>query len=268
MTFALALALAFAAPPVHRDGAVIEDISFPAAGRDLFPSGQTAAYRICPEKRPRRKPPGVLFVHWYDPPDKTSNRTQFIDEAVTLAQSGVCSLLIETLWSNPDWFPKRDRTKDVAQTEAILRETRHALQFLRTFADPKRLAYVGHDFGAMAGASIAADEPQIKTWALQAGTPQWGNWYLLGWRVEGAEREAIQQRTAHLDATTTLKRAKGNFFFQFGRNDRFVPDAKANEFAAAAPQPAKVAWYGGGHGLDAQARQDRIAWLKQQLRLR
>ena len=40
-----------------------------------------------------RDPPGtapaVLFVHWYGPPAPTSNRTQFVPDAVTLAGHGV-----------------------------------------------------------------------------------------------------------------------------------------------------------------------------------
>src|SRR5262245_11158350 len=55
--------------------------------------------------------PAVLFVHWYEPPRPTSNRTEFLAEAVELASSGVTSLLIDTPWTAERWFPTRDGEK-------------------------------------------------------------------------------------------------------------------------------------------------------------
>src|SRR4051812_9997323 len=31
--------------------------------------------------------PGILYAHWYDPSTTTSNRTEFLDEAVMMAQT-------------------------------------------------------------------------------------------------------------------------------------------------------------------------------------
>ena len=83
----------------------IHDITFANAS-----GGRTAAYRVSPKKRSHSA--GVLFVHWYEPESKDSNRTQFLEQAVELARSGTVSLLIETMWSQPDWFPKRDHAED------------------------------------------------------------------------------------------------------------------------------------------------------------
>ena len=41
---------------------------------------------------------GLLWVHWLGEP-ATTNRTEFLDEAIQLASSGVVSLLVDTLWS-------------------------------------------------------------------------------------------------------------------------------------------------------------------------
>src|SRR5687767_12274767 len=56
--------------------------------------------------------PAILFLHWYGPPNPTSNRTQFLPEAVDLAGSGVVSLLVDTPWSKERWFGARDSAKD------------------------------------------------------------------------------------------------------------------------------------------------------------
>ena len=56
----------------------MEDISF----RTLL-GGRTAAYRVLPPGTNRTA--GALFVHWYDSESMTSNRTQFLNEAVELA---------------------------------------------------------------------------------------------------------------------------------------------------------------------------------------
>src|SRR5690349_12685951 len=72
-----------------RSGVKVHDISF-----DNLSGGRTAAYLV-----PSTKPgpaAAVLFVHWYEPPAKNSNRTQFLDQAVELAKLGTTSLLIET----------------------------------------------------------------------------------------------------------------------------------------------------------------------------
>jgi fermentation-respiration switch protein FrsA (DUF1100 family) len=55
---------------------------------------------------------------------------------------------------------------------------------------------------------------------------------------------------------------------QFGKSDHFVPEAKANEFFAAAPEPKKILWYESGHSLIEEAVRDRHAWLKRQLKLK
>jgi hypothetical protein len=47
-----------------------------------------------------------------------------------------------------------------------------------------------------------------------------------------------------------------------------VPRDKALEFAHAAPEPKETKFYRAGHGLNEDARRDRVAWLKRQLGLR
>ena len=87
-------------------GAVrIDDISFAS-----LDGGRISAYLVVPSGR--SKTAGALFVHWYDSESPLSNRTQFLNEAVALAQHGLMSLLVSTPWSDPQWYAKRDVARD------------------------------------------------------------------------------------------------------------------------------------------------------------
>jgi dienelactone hydrolase len=95
----------------------------------------------------------ILYVHWYEPESHDSNRTQFHQEAADLAQRGAVSLLVETMWSDRDWFLKRTQADDYANSVRQVVELRQAIDLLlaQPGVDSARFAYVGHDFGAMYG---------------------------------------------------------------------------------------------------------------------
>src|SRR5262245_53481038 len=97
-----------------------------------------------------RRGPAVLWVHWLGEP-ATSNRTEFLEEAVKLSQQGVVSLLVDALWSQPDWYKKRTMDEDPAAFTAQVVSLRRGLALLaqEPEVDPARLAVVGHDFGGM-----------------------------------------------------------------------------------------------------------------------
>ena len=273
LPFLLLSASLFAADPsaTHvvlretRAGVLIEDLVFRNSQKTF-----TTAYRVCPAKMSKKPRAAILYVHWYDPEEHDSNRTQYLNEAIELARLGTCSLLVETLWSSADWFQLRDRAKDRIMTQRQVTRLKDGLDFLLATPnlDPARVAYVGHDFGGMAGATLSSSEPRVKWWAIQAATPRWSDWYLFGPPLADAERAKIIAATADLDPVTHVAKAQGSFLFQFANTDRFVPKGAAESFFAAAPEPKQIRWYEGGHGLNEQARRDRIAWLIAQLKLR
>jgi dienelactone hydrolase len=245
----------------------VRDVMFDAAS-----GGRTAAFVVEPVKS-KGKGPGLLYVHWYDSKARDTNRTQYLGEAIEMAKSGTVSLLIETMWSQPDWFFKRDRKDDYLNSLKQVRELRRALDVLAGLpnVDSKRLAYIGHDFGAMYGTLLADTESsRITAWALQAGTTSFSDWYLLGRpRLEGEARAKVVAELAPLDpAKHIAKAAPSPVFFQFSTDDQFVSKAKAEEFFAAAGEPKKIAWYETDHGLDVKSIQDRVAWLKEMLKLK
>src|SRR4051812_20439657 len=85
---------------------------------------RNAATLVTPASPPPAPAPAILFLHWYEPPRPTSNRTEFLAEAVELASSGVVSLLVDTPWTREQWFPGRDAAKDYAFTIQMTKDVR------------------------------------------------------------------------------------------------------------------------------------------------
>ena len=54
----------------------------------------------------------VLYLHWYEPEAPDSNRGQFVIEATDMAKRGAACLLVETMWSDLDFFLKRTQDDD------------------------------------------------------------------------------------------------------------------------------------------------------------
>ena len=240
-------------------GALVRDVSFPNST-----GGRTGAYLVEPTWK--GKGPAVLFVHWLETDAPDSNRTQFLREAIPLAEDGVTSLLVETMWSNPKWFLTRDSARDVEESERQVRDLGKALDYL--LANPKvdraRVAYVGHDFGAMYGMVLSSRDKRVKVWALQAGTASFSDWFLYYPKREGADRQAFIDKLAPLDPLKHVASATP-LLLQFANNDPFVPEAKAKLLIEAAREPKTVLWYESGHPLTEKAVEDRLAWLRQQL---
>ena len=126
--------------------------------------------------------PGVLFVHWLGDP-KTTNMTEFAAEAITLGGKGVTSLMIDAFWAKPDWFEKgRSPQTDYDDSLRQVAQLRGALDALvaRANVDPAKMAFVGHDFGAMYGAVLAGFDHRPRYYVFIAGVPTFSEWYLLG----------------------------------------------------------------------------------------
>lgn len=214
--------------------------------------------------------PGILFVHWYEPPNPTSNRTEFVDDAVELAGMGTVSLLIDTPWSEPEWFLKRDGDKDYEMSVGQVKELRRALDVLlgQPGIDRKRVAYVGHDFGAMFGALAVAVDPRPTHFVFMAGTRSFSDWYLFIPKREGDARQRLIAQLAPLDPVKYLPRiAPRPVLLQFATNDKFVSKEAAAALANAAADPKTVKYYDAEHALNADATRDRQAWLQRELGL-
>ncbi len=94
--------------------------------------------------------PAVLFQHWAQ-----GSRSEFLDEALSLARAGVVSLLVD------------------ASTPADLR---HGVDLLasRPEVDRQRLGFVGHGAGATLGSALAGAEPRLRALVLMGGGGDFG----------------------------------------------------------------------------------------------
>jgi len=232
---------------------------------------RNAATLVEPVAAPAAARPAILFLHWYGPPNPTSNRTQFLPEAVELASSGVVSLLVDTPWTKERWFGARDSAKDYEFTVQMLKDVRRALDVLlaQPNVDKTRVAVMGHDFGAMWGALAAAGDPRVTHFVYAAGTGSFTDWYLYTPKREGAERDAFVAKLAPLDPIAHLpKLAPRPVLLQFGTKDEHVKNETATAQAEAAKDPKTVKIYpNAGHELTFQARLDRLAWIREQFKL-
>ncbi len=212
----------------------------------------------------------ILYVHWYEPEARDSNRTQFIEEAKEMARTGAVCLLVETLWSDMDFFYKRTQADDPKNS---IEETVNLRRFMDLLleqpgVDSKRFACVGHDFGGMHGVLAGSLDRRPTHYVIMASTPRFSHWYLYYPKLEGEIREAFIQQMSEIDPITHVPNlSPAPVFFQFGDDDFHVSKERAEEFFAAAKEPKEMKWYQSGHGLNEDAARERKEWLKEKLRL-
>jgi dienelactone hydrolase len=252
----------------RRDGVTVQDVTFASVAG----GAPTQAYLVRPDGAAGPLA-AVLFVHWFAPPEPTSNRTQYLDEARALARRGTVSLLVSTFWSDSARYRARRWEDDFNNSVAQAKELRRALDVLaaQPGVDPQRIAYVGHDYGAMFGSVVAGVETRPKAYVLIAGAPRFPDWYLFGsasGRPTGAALAAFREEFARIDPVGVLGRARAAIFLQYGEEDRYTPRDAFLELYRAAPEPKRIATYRSGHAMDAPIiRLDRAAWLAEQLGL-
>ncbi len=184
---------------------------------------------------------------------------------MALAGAGVESLLVNAVWARPGRFWKQQASSDLAASIQQVIDLRRGLDVLaaRDDVDAERIALVGHDFGGMYGLVTAVVDRRVSALVVMAATPRFSNWFMLNRKVVPQE---YADAMAWVDPITYLPYlAPTPVFFQFGRIDRYVPPDVAEAFAAAASDPKQVAYYDGSHELDEIARQERDAWLAEQL---
>jgi len=213
----------------------------------------------------------ILYVHWYEPQSYDSNRSQFVEEAKEMARSGAVCLLVETLWSDPDFFLKRTQEDDVQNSIEEVVNLRREMDLLlsQPSVDTKRFVYVGHDFGGMYGVLAGSLDGRPSHYVIMASTPRFPDWYLYQPKLEGEAREAFIRQMSESDPIVHVPNlSPAHIFFQFGTDDPHVPKERAEEFFASAWEPKEMKWYESGHGLNEDSTSDRKAWLREKLGLR
>ena len=225
----------------------------------------TEAYLVEPDDGGRG--PAILFLHWFDTEAPDGNRTQFLDEAGALAREhGVVSVLPQGRfpWSSAP----TDAASDAERIRAEVERHRAAVDLLaaRDDVEDGRIGLVGHDFGAMHGVVLAADDPRIAAVVMVAATPRWGDWFLPFWPIAGDRFDYLRA----LDPLDPISRigdlAPRPVCLQFARNDFFIAAMAGLELYRAAGEPNEMHAYDADHGVrDPQAAIDRAAFLGRHL---
>lgn len=251
-----------------KTGVRIDDVTFAsvAGGKPI------EAYVVRPESGSGPFA-GVVFVHWYAPKNPDSNRTQFLKEAEELARRGTVSLLVSTFWSDPARYKSRRWEDDYQNSLNQTKDLRRALDVLlaQPGVDPQRIGLVGHDYGAMFGALVAAADPRVKAFVSIAGASRWADWYLYGSGSgvpAGAALESYKTQLSRIDPVEVIGKSRAATFFQFGEKDGFTPRESFIALYMAGPETKRIATYPAEHAMSADIiRLDRSAWLAEQLGL-
>ena len=252
-----------------KDEAIIQDLTYSAADPNYTSqtAGKIAAYLVKPSKTGSYA--GIVYLHGLG--GSWGNRKEFLDEAVSLAQQGVISLLPTGQFP---WVVSYTGVGEKDQLNVIKQviELRRSFDFLlsQPGVDPQRIAFVGHDYGAMNGAVLSGVEKRIKAYVLMAGDTNYTDWDIM-YFSSPANKDIYRKLMSAVDPITYLPHAApAQLFFQFGGFDSFIPKEAADESFNAASEPKKFGWYDSAdhHMLDKQSDLERLAWLKQQLSLK
>ena len=243
----------------------IREISFASTVRG------TIHAEIVGQTEPKARRNAVLFVHWLGDDSATTNLHEFDRDAAYLARQGCVSLLIDATWAQPHWYDKiRSPKTDYADSIHQVIDLRRSLDLLvrQPGVDAHRIAYVGHDFGAMYGAVLSGIDVRPRWYILMAGNPSFSGWFLFFPKGQQPEdKAAYLAQLSQLDPPLYLAKSHAEeFLFQFSSKDFFIPMDHALAFANSAPLPRGVFFYDADHSLKVPAAfTDRIAWLRQRL---
>ena len=215
--------------PADRQGVTVKQIAY-----ERLDGTRNAATLVLPPASATGSHAAILYLHWYEPPKPSSNRTEFLAEAIELASLGTTSLLIDTPWRVEGWFASRDGNKDYDFSVHEAKEVRRALDVLlaQPSIDPRRVAIVGHDFGAMYGALAAAADRRVTHLVYMAGNGSMGEWFLFPRTdVHGRARPRGLDQGA-VRAEVALRRGL--------RHAVYLPDDFVSTFAQAPQRPRLV----------------------------
>ena len=253
-----------------RESVTIRDVTFNAlSGKDV------AAYIVSPEGTGPFA--AVLWVHWLGEPE-TTNRKQFLQEAVTLARQGVVSVLVDAMWStavNPDWFGKRIPEEDYVNSVKQVIALRRGMDLLlsQPKVDKARVAIVGHDYGGMYSMMMSGVDQRARAQVFVAVVPSLNDWAFLG--PQPKSKALYLKQNAQLELTDYLRQSARSTatFLQFGGKDVYVSRVDTGIVARAAGiAPKDIAAlrkiYDCGHEMTLpEIAADRDAFLAKELAL-
>ena len=263
----------------HRGKVTVYDISYASPvgdrGAAVGPNGGTVtAYLVVPAgKGPF---PSVIYGHWCMPGSEKKNRTEFLDEAIVLANSGVLSLLPDHVIVHPgfkvDETPLNETQIAVEVQQDVNLRRGADLLLARKDVDPKRLAYVGHSCDATAGGLLSGIDKRFRAFVIMAGglseeADKSTKSYQDYRQKVGAERfDAFLAKFGWMDAGKYVSRAApASMFLQFATDEPFLNADMAKRYLDVVSEPKRLKIYHAQHALNSEATRDRVTFLAQQL---
>jgi dienelactone hydrolase len=253
------------------------DVSVVDLSYDSPKGGRVPAYLVVPAgKGPFA---AVIWGHWYWSNSPARNRSEFLDEAVALAPTGVVSLLTDGPVARPGYVADKDPLSERVPAELVQQviDMRRGVDVLeaRKDVDPGRIAYVGHSYNATVGAFLRGIDNRFKAFVLMAGdlsteVDMKSKEYQEFRQKVGPEKfDAFDARYRWLDPGKFVSRPSSAFLFlQYGSQDLpFLTPERDQEYSKVASDPKKLQLYDAPHALNAEARRDRLAFLAEQLKL-
>src|SRR5215470_14791746 len=239
--------------------------------------GRVPAYLVVPAgKGPFA---AVIWGHWYWANSAARNRTEFLNEAVALASSGVVSLLTDGPVARPGHVQSKDPLNEQQVTDLIQQivdmERGADLLLAREDVDPRRLAYVGHSYDATVGGFLSGLDKRFKSFVLMAGglsdevDMKSKEFQDFVQKVGHEKFDAFQAKYGWLDPGKFVPHAApATVFLQYATKEDFLTVERAKEYGANVSEPKKFQVYEAPHALNAAARRDRVAFLCEQLKVK
>jgi dienelactone hydrolase len=254
------------------DGVTVHDFTYASPK-----GGRVPAYLLVAPGPGRRA--GLLFMHWGQ-----GNRSEFLAEGLAAARAGAVCLMIDAPYHRDEFqgptgmgHPANERALFVQ----LVVDLRRGLDLLvaRPDVDAARLGYVGHSLGATWGGALVGVDHRLRAAVFMGGLPSLTDpthsyteefWAIFREQYGEEKIRAYQAVIGPIDPEHFVSHAAPTrLLFQFARRDRFISDAAAKAYVAAARAPREVRWYFTGHELNDQASlRDRAQWLSLQLRTR
>jgi dienelactone hydrolase len=263
----------------HRGHATVHDIAYTSPvgdrGAAVGPNGGiVASYLVVPAgKGPF---PTVIYGHWCMPGSEKKNRTEFLDEAIVLAGSGVLSLLPDHVIVHPgfkeDDTPLNENQIAVEVQQDVNLRRGADLLLARKDVDPKRLAYVGHSCDASAGGFLSGIDKRFKAFVIMAGglsdevNKATKSFQDYRQKVGPDKFDAFLAKFAWIDAGKYVSRAApASMFLQYATDEPFLNGDIAKRYFEIVSEPKRLKIYQAQHALNSEATRDRVAFLAQQL---
>lgn len=228
--------------------------------------GTTTGYVVTPPG----KGPGFAGIVWMH----SGGALQWLPDAKLMAAAGAVSVIID---STPPAAETPEAFRD-SMIRAVV-DMRRAADILiaRPHVDPKKLAIVGHSFGAMMAAVAASVDRRFRAAVFEVGLQGMGHHIATSphpWAV--GVRKGLGDGLPHfLEVVEPIEAihyvphlAPVSALFQSARFDPGVPAGDAQAFYDAATQPKRIRWYDTGHDItDIAAIADRARFLGGELKL-